>query len=139
MNTRSGARTGSSRIPKVADAVAAWRWYSRELDADFARFYHRDIRDWYVGDMSSRQFLNLIDGLPEHSLFKTWAVRGGDWTENQYLQARLINEVALSRADGKGYAPHLVKSPMEYAAEQATETYRRNRHDETLKALRGET
>lgn len=88
--------------------------------------------------MSSNQFLNLVDGLPDASLFKTWAVRGGDWTENQYIQARLINEVALSRADGKGYMPNILKSPAQIADDEAVDAYRRRRHTETLKELMGE-
>lgn len=94
------------------------------------------IQDWFTGDIESRTILTLLDGLPDESMFKTWAVRGGDWTEQQYIQARLINEVALSRADGKGYAPHMVKSPAQTATEEMERTHRSRRHDETLKELR---
>lgn len=88
--------------------------------------------------MDSRRLLLLLESLPEESLFKTWAIRGGDWTDAQYVQARIVNEIALSRADGKGYMPNLLKSPAQIADEQATDAWRRARHDETLKQLRGE-
>lgn len=87
--------------------------------------------------MPSRRLMTLLDGLPEQSLFKTWAHRGGDWSEEQYLTARLINEVALSRADGKGYMPTLVQSPWQIADDEATDEFRRTRHADNLKQLRG--
>jgi len=93
------------------------------------------VRDWFVGRVTSRRFLTLIDGLPDESLFKTWAVRGGDWTQAQYITARLVNEVALSRADGKGYHPELIRSPTQMAAEQAEDEWRRRRHRENLNEL----
>lgn len=139
MSSRSGGRTGrTGETPKASDAFFLWRWASREIDADLLRFYHLDIHDWFTGDLSSRRLLNLLDGLPDESMFKTWVVRGGDWCEDQYVQARLVNETALARADGKGYMPNLLKSPFELADDEAADTYRRNRHDETLKMLRGE-
>ena len=85
--------------------------------------------------MDSRRFLTLIDGLPDESLFKTWAVRGGDWSQAQYITARGVNEVALSRADGKGYMPVLVQSPLQLVEEQVKADYRRDRHEDTLKEL----
>lgn len=87
--------------------------------------------------MSSRQLLTLLDGLPDESTFKTWALRGGDWHEGQYMQARMINEISLSRADGKGYMPQLMKSPFQIAAEQAEDDYRVSRHAENMKQLQG--
>lgn len=88
--------------------------------------------------MDSRRLLTLLDGLPEESAFHTWAVRGGDWSDDQYVQARLVNEVALARADGKGYMPDLLKSPMQIARDDEAEKYRARRHDETLRQLHGE-
>lgn len=88
--------------------------------------------------MDSGRLLRLLDGLPDESLFKTWALRGGDWSNDQYTQARMINELALSRADGKGYMPNLMKSPMQIEAEDYADSYRDRRHDETLKQLQGE-
>lgn len=102
------------------------------------RFYQVDIRDWFTGVMDSRRFIALLDGLPDESAFKTWAIRGGDWSEDQYVQARLVNEMALSRADGKGYMPSMLKSPMQLAEENAADEYRAKRHHDTLRELRGE-
>jgi hypothetical protein len=88
--------------------------------------------------MDSRRLIALLDGLPDESAFKTWAVRGGDWSEDQYVNARLVNEMALSRADGKGYMPSMLKSPMQIAEEDSADEYRLKRHQDTLRELRGE-
>lgn len=138
-SSRLGGEAGSvAEIPKVFDALLIWRWYCREIEADFQHHYNIDIADWVRGHMTSRRLIALLDGLPEESMFKRWAVRGGDWSEAQYLQARLVNEVALSRADGKGYTPQLVKSPAQTAAADDDAEYRRHRHEQTLKELHGE-
>lgn len=136
-SSRSGAGIGSAATPKVTDAFLIWRWFAREIEADLLRYYRIDIRDWFTGDMDSRRLLSLLDGLPDESTFKTWAVRGGDWTSAQYVQARMVNELALARADGKGYSPNLVKSPVQIADEQAETDYRGRRHAETLQQLQG--
>jgi hypothetical protein len=128
-----------AETPKAAEAFALWRWYSREITADLLRFYNVDIHDWYSGRMSSSRLIILLEGLPEESMFQTWAVRGGDWTLNQYIQVRIANELALSRADGKGYMPNLLKSPMQAASEEAAEQYRKQRHSDTLKQLERRT
>lgn len=137
-SSASGGGIGSAaKTPKAADAFKVWRWFSREIEADFFRFYRLDVRDWFRGAMDSRRFLTLVDGLPAESLYKTWAHRGGDWTEQQYITARQMNETALGRADGKGYQPQLVKSPFQLAADEAEDAYRQMRHDENLRQLRG--
>ena len=115
-----------------------WRWFSREIEADLLRYYQVDMRDWMRGELDSRRVLALLDGLPDESSFKTWALRGGDWTQDQYVNARIVNEIALSRADGKGYMPNMLKSPMQLADDEATDQWRHRRHEETLKQLRGE-
>lgn len=135
----SGAKPGSSEAtPKVGEAFGIWRWYSREITADLLRFYNEDIRDWYRGDMESSRLLLLLEGLPQDSTFQTWAVRGGDWSVDQYVRARIANEIALSRADGKGYMPTLLKSPFEVANEHAADIHREKRHQATLRELIGE-
>ncbi len=139
MSSRSGGRTGrTGEIPKAFDAFRIWLLCSREIESDLLRFYSLDVRDWFSGVMDSRRLFSLLDGLPDESMFKTWAIRGGDWTDDQYVAARLVNEVALSRADGKGYTPDLLKSPMQIANEDAAEQYRTKRHRDTLRELRGE-
>ncbi len=88
--------------------------------------------------MDSRRFLALLDGLPDESMLKTWAVRRGDWSEAQYIAARTVNELALARADGKGYMPELVRSPAQIADDEATDAYRRAKHSENLRQLEGD-
>jgi len=137
-SSRSGGRTGRpGEIPKASDAFALWCVFSREIESDLLRFYRLDIRDWFTGDMDSRRLIALLDGLPDKSMFKTWAVRGGDWSDQQYVQARLVNEVALSRADGKGYVPAMLKSPMQTFVENSEDEYRNRRHADALNELRG--
>jgi len=135
----SGVRTGRpGETPKVSDAFNVWLYFSREIEADLLRFYHLDVRDWFSGVMDSRRLISLLDGLPDESSFKTWAIRGGDWTDDQYVAARLVNEVALSRADGKGYMPSMLKSPMQIVVENSEDEYRSKRHHDALRELRGE-
>lgn len=88
--------------------------------------------------MTSRELLVLLDGLPERSEFKTWAFRGGDWSQEQHVQARIANQLALSRADGRDYEPDLILSPYEMAREQEHDHWQISRHDEVLAQLRGE-
>lgn len=75
--------------------------------------------------------------LPERSALNT-ALRGGDWSPQEYREARIINELAASRADGRDYTPELLSSPAEIAAEKAHEGWQKRRHDEALAELRGE-
>lgn len=86
--------------------------------------------------MSSRELLEILEFLPATSAFKT-ATRRGDWSDEQYLQARLVNEVALSRADNSGYMPELALSPLERHAEQAVDEFRTTKHKDTLAQLQG--
>lgn len=132
----SGGATGRiTATRKVASALEVWLLFSREIEADLLRFYRLDIRDWFTGEMDSRRLIALLDGLPDESSFKTWAIRGGDWSDDQYVQARLVNETALSRADGKGYMPSMLKSPMQIAEDNAADEYRAKRHQDTLREL----
>ncbi len=116
-----------------------WRWHSRELGADFQRFYNRPVSEWLRGDMDSAEFLMLAEGLPDVSLFKTWAARGGDWTDDQYVAARAANELMLSRADGKGYMPELIQSPAQLQAEADASVVRDERHRQGMAELTGKT
>jgi hypothetical protein len=75
--------------------------------------------------------------LPAKSALNT-ALRGGDWSAEEYREARVINELASSRADGRGYTPDLVMSPAEIAAEKAHQQWQKDRHDDVLAQLRGE-
>lgn len=111
--------------------------YSREIASDVSLYHHRSITEWLRGEMSSRELLIILDGLPDESSFKTWCYRGGDWTDDQKIKARTANELALARADGHGYMPDLVKSPAEIATEMAHLDWQKRRHDEVLAQLQG--
>lgn len=98
------------------------------------------MRDWLTGGMDSREFLALIDGLPDESLYRRWRDRGGDWTVDQYQQARLIKETILARADGRGYQPDFpdwLDSPAEQAAVIEADIQRRRRQAQTRAELDG--
>lgn len=74
--------------------------------------------------------------LPEQSALNT-ALRGGDWSLEEYRTARIINELAAARADGRGYTPDLLLSPLEAWREKAQLDHKKQRHDTTLAQLRG--
>jgi hypothetical protein len=82
-------------------------------------------------------------GLPDDSETKK-AMREGDWTEQQYLLARLINELAYFRADHAAvHANHKMRiDPIESPAQRsqrAQETKERHQIHSMLRAqLRGE-
>lgn len=92
--------------------------------------------------MSSREFLVLVERLPDDSEYKRF--RSGyahgvrDWSPDEYRQARLVREVASARHDGgaEGSEPDLalLYSPVEMAemfAEQRSydEAYDRNQDE----------
>lgn len=82
-------------------------------------------------------------GLPDESATKK-AMREGDWTEQQYMTARLINELAYFRADHAAvHANHKMRiDPIEspaQRAERAKEARQRQQIHSMLRAqLRGE-
>lgn len=88
--------------------------------------------------MSSRELLELIEFLPDESAYRT-ALRCGDWSRAEYREARLVNEMALSRADNGGTMPELVQSPLEEHAANAVDLYRIQKHAENLARLQGKT
>lgn len=60
--------------------------------------------------------------MPDEGRLKT-ALREGDWTEAQYIQARIANELMLSRADfivahGGKSDPKLLLSPAQRIADE---------------------
>lgn len=110
------------------EAVSWLRLYPTEIEADL---YLRnvDIHDWHQGTLredgarklSSRRLLILIHKLPDDSEFKREAYRNGDWTDRQYTDAGILNEIRLLRTDfaamhGNTMDPVLVESPRQAAA-----------------------
>lgn len=73
------------------------RQFPREIEADLL-FRGIDIGDWHRGEMSSRRLLVLVDALPDDSRFCTER-RDGDWSAKEYLDAAIVNELRLLRAD----------------------------------------
>lgn len=81
--------------------------------------------------MSSAELLDILEFLPDTSAYQT-ARRGGDWSTEQYLQARLIKEVAYSRGaeiDG-------LQSPLEQYQFVEKQDWLKTRHDENLAQMR---
>lgn len=115
-----------------------WRQYPTEIAFDLSFEHKRHISEWHRGTMSSRELLELIEPLPARSAFKT-ALRKGDWSDEEYRQARLVNELALSRVEHTGAAvPELEKSPLQQHVDLAVGEFRVQKHRDTLAQLRGE-
>ena len=78
-------------------AVVHMRQFPREIEADLL-FRGIDIADWHQGRMSSRRLMCLIDALPDDSAY--WKERrDGDWSATEYINAAIVNELRLLRAD----------------------------------------
>jgi hypothetical protein len=88
--------------------------------------------------MSSAELLDLLEFLPEDSATKT-AERAGDWTGDQYRQARIINEIALMRYEhAGGHKPQLEMSPAQKFIKHEKDDWRAKRHAEVSAQLHGE-
>lgn len=81
--------------------------------------------------------MELIEPLPERSAYKT-ALRRGDWTDEQYIQARIGEELAYSRADNSDYMPDtdIFRSPIQLHMKNAMEMYRLQAHQRNLSQLK---
>lgn len=89
-----------------------------------------DIHDWWnrtrredgALKLSSRRLLALISKLPDRSLFKAEWRR--DWSQDQYTEAAILNEIRIMRAENAVFAgreyrePMLVKSPRQQEADR---------------------
>lgn len=79
------------------EAVVYMRQFPRQIEADLL-FRGIDIADWHQGRMSSRRLLALIDALPDDTAY--WKERrDGDWSAKEYIEAAIVNELRLLRAD----------------------------------------
>lgn len=55
----------------MLEAIKLWRLFPSQIASDLQIHCHgRHIREWHQGEMSSRELLELLDGLPESSRFK---------------------------------------------------------------------
>ena len=50
----------------MPEAFERWSHYSKEIACDLRHFYPgTHIKQWHQGEMSSRELLELLDGLPD--------------------------------------------------------------------------
>lgn len=116
---------------KVKEAVEIWRRWPSEIEVDLLNLPAPvDIADWLQGTrdehgrlkLSSRRLLLILEkGLPDTSQFKTWALRGGDWTPDQDVAGRTHNLVGKHMAsylsahgvEGMEATYYPVESPLE--------------------------
>lgn len=100
------------------------RQFPREIEADLL-CRGIDIHDWHQGKMSSRRLLILIDKIDSDpdSMYSRER-RDGDWSEEEYLRATMVNETRLLRADQAAiHAKHkmdirMVDSPSQQRAQE---------------------
>jgi hypothetical protein len=81
-------------------------WCPNKIEADFRQYYPgADIGQWHRGEMSSREFLVLLDELPDSSRYKG-ALRGApfglpyEWSPSEYREAALVRQLAPLNPDG---------------------------------------
>ncbi|OMC35497.1 hypothetical protein A5742_12570 [Mycolicibacterium fortuitum] len=55
----------------MTEAIEAWSRYPEQIEAGIPHYPGRHIREWHQGQMSSRELLVLLKGLPADSWFKT--------------------------------------------------------------------
>jgi hypothetical protein len=106
------------------EAAAVWVLFPGEIAADLRRVYGVRIADWHQNRMSSYELLELIEYLPEDSLYKS-GVRGEPCERDEQIRA-IANEVAVLRAgmvpdtDSDMYGARLFIPPrIQVAAAQA--------------------
>jgi hypothetical protein len=95
------------------------RQFPREIEGDLL-LRGIDIADWHQGKMSSRRLLVLVEtiALNEDSAFCRER-RDQDWSERDYFNATLVNEIKLLRAEQAAIHAqydmkvNLFESPME--------------------------
>lgn len=125
-------------IPKVRVALMHWRSFPTEIASDLSTFHRRHIREWHQGSMTSRELVDdILPFLPDRSAYKT-AMRRGDWTDDQYRQARIGQEIAYSRADNSDYMPDtdIFLSPLQLHMKHAVDRYQLQAHQRNLDQLK---
>jgi hypothetical protein len=78
------------------EAAAVWSLFPGEIAADLRRVYGVRIADWHQQRMSSYEFLELVEYLPDDSLYKS-GLRGGLCERDQAI-LQTANETAVLRA-----------------------------------------
>jgi hypothetical protein len=133
----------------VVEALTILRLYPTQIESGLL-FFDRHIREWYRGEMSSRELLVILEELHETSRFKTARDRtyrvvrhegevkffvpfGGlpddvelladnivDWTKAEHVQARIARELMVANYGSKADFTGLIP-PLEEWAESETE------------------
>lgn len=85
---KASPRTQTAEVPALLLS------YPEEIEADLVRFYPAcDVGKFWRGEMTARRLWVLVSQLPEESA-TVRAQRGTHWSEQMYLLARLVDEVA---------------------------------------------
>lgn len=107
-----------------------------------------DIADWHtfrhkrgLPVLSSRRLLHILAGLDADSNYKRVA-RDGDYSDGEYFQSGILNELRLLRTDqaainGQTMKPVLIESPRQQKASEASAKERRVVQRTISQRLRG--
>lgn len=90
------------------------REHGEALEADFARYYQRDLLDLWRGTMTPRKAATLAVALPMGSA--VWIAAGSDaaWSQETHMLAGVTDILAganWQRSDGKGPQPKPLPRP----------------------------
>lgn len=129
--------------PKTPEVITLLRGFPTELESDIAHFYPgRSVLEWWRDEMSSREFMVLVNQLPDKSAFGK-ARREGDWTEDQYIQADQNNELRRLRyqqaslVGAKMRKPDLLLSPRQRVEKDQDRQFSRDLHDMLVAQMSG--
>jgi len=92
--------------------------------------------------ISSREILVFVEQLPDTSRTKT-AMREEDWSEQEYIHARIANELMLSRADyaasqGSKMSPNVILSPAQRQSRDEDRALQSELHHMMIAQMTGE-
>lgn len=86
----------------MLEAIKLWRLFPNQIASDLQIHCHgRHIREWHQGRMSSRELLELLDGLPETSKFKEASERTFRVVEYRGPDPELAGALFLTPGYGK--------------------------------------
>jgi hypothetical protein len=90
----------------VRQALSVWMLFPTQIETDLKAHYPGcSIGQWHRGEMSSRELLVLLNGLPDRSRFKG-ALRGRpfdvdyDWAPEEYRAAAVARQQAPLNKEG---------------------------------------
>lgn len=117
--------------------------YCTEIESDLSRFHHRDIGDWYLGEMSSRELLVVVRHFPEESATKA-AMRDDPWTTMHHLLANVQDLFTYYRGDfananGQTANPESLRRPGADKRETTRLEAQRSKHQSLMASIGGTT